>query len=534
MAFLQDATKGQLIRAVADNHRQSIILRAQENGGEVYRLDGVTWVYNPKEHRAFLLFPKLVRAQAGEQLDEIVRVCRRKRLLKSVMCWSLLPTRPVDLGVRLAARGFDRGWQPHWMALDVAQLRTDYRQPENLEVRLTEDGEVWDVDDIPYYSRGERDYQHGRFQKGTRRWWHFGAFLDGRPVGHCSLFVSGGRLGVGGIYGTGVSPAGRRRGIGRAVTLAACAFAKEQGCNYTVLNATGHGVPAYASGGFVSLGYGQTWFLNRSVLKARLPSPKRVALIEAVGRGDVKALNELGKGLRKLSLNTPLQTGETLVEFAVRMERPGTVSWLADHGATLDVMSAWRLGWRDRISELLADHPELANWHFGRTGRTPLHEAAAQNNVELARLVLDVNPDLSISDGNSGTPIHQAGWSGNVDMVQLLIDHGAPLEAPNPYGGTPLSSTVHGAVHSGQPQEQHYKIVQALLKAGADVNGANGGAIRYAAMGNLVKFVRLFLKQGADAAVTDPQGRTALDLAQENGHSGMVRLLKRHIKEVQQ
>ena len=66
---------------------------------------------------------------------------------------------------------------------------------------------------------------------------------------------------IGGIYDMGVLPDARRRGFGRALTLAALARARTLGCTSVTLNATGAGEPLYRSVGFESLGLGMTWWL---------------------------------------------------------------------------------------------------------------------------------------------------------------------------------------------------------------------------------------------------------------------------------
>ena len=66
---------------------------------------------------------------------------------------------------------------------------------------------------------------------------------------------------VAGIYDMGVLSSARRRGLGRALTLAAVARAREAGCASVTLNATGEGEALYRSVGFESLGLGMTWWL---------------------------------------------------------------------------------------------------------------------------------------------------------------------------------------------------------------------------------------------------------------------------------
>src|SRR5439155_3592693 len=134
----------------------------------------------------------------------------------------------------------------------------------------------------------------------------------------------------------GVVPAARNRGIGRAVTLAACRQGLSLGCRHALLNATGMGEPVYRRIGFESIGFGQTWWLHRQTIDAQPPSETEVALAEAVGRGDLPALEALGRRLDPEQLDAPLTSGMTPMDLAVKTRQPASAQWLAQHGATLD------------------------------------------------------------------------------------------------------------------------------------------------------------------------------------------------------
>jgi ribosomal protein S18 acetylase RimI-like enzyme len=67
---------------------------------------------------------------------------------------------------------------------------------------------------------------------------------------------------VAGIYDMGVAAHERRRGIGRALTLAALQLGRAQGCALATLNATPEGELLYRAVGFRSVGVAQTWWLD--------------------------------------------------------------------------------------------------------------------------------------------------------------------------------------------------------------------------------------------------------------------------------
>jgi GNAT superfamily N-acetyltransferase len=93
-----------------------------------------------------------------------------------------------------------------------------------------------------------------------RRVWHIGAWRDGAPVGHATLNVTTGRLGVAGIYDMGVAQDEQRRGIGRALTLAVLELGCRAGCAVATLNATPEGELLYGQLAFRSVGVAQTWW----------------------------------------------------------------------------------------------------------------------------------------------------------------------------------------------------------------------------------------------------------------------------------
>jgi GNAT superfamily N-acetyltransferase len=92
--------------------------------------------------------------------------------------------------------------------------------------------------------------------------WHLAARRDEVPVGHATVNVTTGRLGVAGIYDVGVRADERRRGVGSALTAAACALGRAESCRYATLNATYEGELLYSALGFRSVGVAQTWWLH--------------------------------------------------------------------------------------------------------------------------------------------------------------------------------------------------------------------------------------------------------------------------------
>lgn len=385
------ATTAQQIRAAADNHTEWFAA----GGGTTHRENGATWI-NKAPGEIVIAFPELTRETTGDTLDKIIDA-GRKRQVKTIACWSLSPTKPRDLGARLAARGFEWGWRPHWMALDLDALGDDADTPDGLQIAVDNDAD-WDVDDLPYFTR--KTAGEPTLSKPSTAY-HFGARLDGQIVGHSVMFLTTGHRGVAGIYSVGVVPSARRRGIGRAVTLAACRFARELGAHHALLNAAAPEL--YARCGFVSLGFGQTWWMHAPTLAAPPPPPAQIAFTEAVGRGDVKTLDALPE--RPADLDAPLSGGHSPLTLAMRAGKPASVRWLLRHGVTLCGDSS---------------------------GFTPLHEAALSGDVKILRLLLGVaRPDREMLERRetqfNGTPLSWAHHFGQEECAAILEEYRGSL-----------------------------------------------------------------------------------------------------------
>jgi ribosomal protein S18 acetylase RimI-like enzyme len=420
-----DATAARLERAAAQNHRAwwTASARADEHG-EVHRSSGLTWIATP--HEVTVAFPALPASSAGEALDLLVAEWRR-RAPASVGCWSLTPTRPRDLGARLAARGFEWGWRPHWMALERDSLPADGLIPDGLTVSVDDDGDWGEMTDLPYYNVRDVAKLRNLARARPRRMWHVAGRLDGQIVGHALVYVTTGPLGVAGIYSVGVLPDQQNRGIGKAVSLAACRIGHDLGCHWAVLNSAADHL--YERIGFRHVGWGQTWWMHGSVIAAAPPTQDQIAFAEAVGRGDAARLSALARqGGVPLGLDAPLHNGMTPMALAVSARQPAAADWLAVHGATLDVLHAWDLGWRDRVPALLAASPGLVDRRTGPLSLTPLHEAAARGDLDLTRALLAAGPDLTIRD--AGFHATSLGWARHFrrDGIAALIE---AAEAPD-------------------------------------------------------------------------------------------------------
>ena len=234
----------ELIRAAARNHTSWMTSAAEATGGAVVHKDGVTWTVPAPGGEAMVLFPSAGASAAA--LDAVVEGAR-ERGARGIGCWATGLEPFDDLAQRLTERGFEWGWQPHWMAIDLSQLPLDEEDPR---VSL--------VDDVPEYG-GYGAALLTLAKARPQRSWHALARVDGAFAGRAWAHVDDGSAG---IYDVDVPRRHRRRGIGRAVTLCVCRAAAAMGAQVATLNATGQGELLYRALGFRSLGLGQTWWLH--------------------------------------------------------------------------------------------------------------------------------------------------------------------------------------------------------------------------------------------------------------------------------
>jgi len=418
--ILRDATPALLEQAAADNHRELFCLNAVCQGGEVCMKGGLTWIWAGPDSTLMIAFPSLAEKNAGALLDEMMAWCRAHPS-KGAGCWSFDPPQPADLGIRLLARGFQPGWQPCWMALDLEAMITGHPSPPGLQISADNDTATHHLTDLPY-SGDKGMVPHALLRAETGLIQRFIATLDGRIVGQSAVFFSTGASGTAGIYDVGVIPEARGQGIGKAVTLAACRYAQQKGYRYAVLNAAARHL--YEQIGFTWISNGLSWELNNRKFIDDPPSQEETALAEATGRGDREGLGRIGNRLSSGELNTPLTNGMTLMQLAAHCRQPTSAEWLVEHGVRYTALDAWDLRWTDRAAALLATQPQEIDRKYGEQELTLLHIAAERNDIALAQLALDARPDLTIKDKtHDGTPFGWAYYLQRKEIAELIKNH---------------------------------------------------------------------------------------------------------------
>jgi predicted N-acetyltransferase YhbS len=293
----------------------------------------------------------------------------------------------------------------------------EHSRPEGLEIVADNEFDPAQVKDLPYagdhgaVSRMLMKTRPGVVRQFIARW-------HGKVVGHAVVVLNDGELGVAGMYNVAVQTEARERGVGKALVVAGCRWAREKGRRYVTLNATGKRM--YSQVGFRWVGDGSTWWVvNEAVFGATSPNEREVALAEAVGMGNIAMLEQFKTTAAEL--DQVLSNKLSLIQVAIYCKQVEAAKWLVDHGAGCSVLEAWDLGWKERAGAMLAAEPALVNMRYGEGQTTLMHIAADRGDMELARMALVAGPDMSIKDRwYKSTPLDWAKFFKRGEMLEMF------------------------------------------------------------------------------------------------------------------
>ncbi|HLP34654.1 MAG TPA: ankyrin repeat domain-containing protein [Amoebophilaceae bacterium] len=157
------------------------------------------------------------------------------------------------------------------------------------------------------------------------------------------------------------------------------------------------------------------------------------------------------------------------------------------------------------------------------TGRTLLHWAVINGQLEIVERLITNGVDINVRDGSGQTPLHLAVINRHFEIVQWLIEKGADVNSQDNQDDTPLIWAV---------LNRHFEIVQFLIEKGAEVTTVNDFGetpLHVAVRKGYPSIVKLLIGKGAEVNMRDMEDQTPLDLATELKVSNeIVQLLTAH------
>jgi ankyrin repeat protein len=159
-----------------------------------------------------------------------------------------------------------------------------------------------------------------------------------------------------------------------------------------------------------------------------------------------------------------------------------------------------------------------------------LLESVREQDLAGVKAALANGADANASNPNAITALMFAALNGNADVFNVLLEADADVNIESGEGETALMYAAG---------EGHLEMAQILIEKGADIDVQDAGdvgttALMRAAAGGHIKIVKLLLANHADATTQTPYGDTALTIAQHNGYTEIVELLKKadpHLKK---
>lgn len=144
-----------------------------------------------------------------------------------------------------------------------------------------------------------------------------------------------------------------------------------------------------------------------------------------------------------------------------------------------------------KAAEVLLDWPKTHLEARTAEDESPLMMAALRGHTALARKLIDKGADVNKP---GWAPLHYAATSGHLEIMNLLLEHHAFIDAESPNGTTPLMM----AAHYGTPAA-----------------------------------VKLLLEAGADTAMKNQLGLSAVDFANRGNRKDSAELIAAHIRGLQ-
>jgi ankyrin repeat protein len=226
----------------------------------------------------------------------------------------------------------------------------------------------------------------------------------------------------------------------------------------------------------------------------------------------------------QLKINATDDLGRTVMHYAVQADCSSSIHALAAAGGSVDAQDYY--GWTPlhyasalnrqdmmhTLIDLQANPDVLDNQDFNS-----LAIAESFGNDAAADILADAG--TSIDHPASGySALHIAATDPDIEMARLLVELNHPIDSPDEFGRTPF---FHAA------DRQDIKLMNLLIRAGANINAQDDcglSALHLAVENRQIDTIMLLLTERAHLLTKDIDGETPYDIAQSNGDDDIADL----------
>lgn len=155
--------------------------------------------------------------------------------------------------------------------------------------------------------------------------------------------------------------------------------------------------------------------------------------------------------------------------------------------------------------------------------------AAEKNDLRTMEEILQTTPSLANTENDEGlTPLGYAAHFGQKEAVELLLAFGAEVNAVSHSKISYIPSNT--ALHAAIAGERDLDVIKTLLehKAQTTIFDSNGHTCLHTAAfhKNNADIIDLLMGYGASVDAKIEEGKTALELAEEQGHENVAEQLR--------
>ncbi|KAK8561830.1 hypothetical protein V6N13_149021 [Hibiscus sabdariffa] len=230
--------------------------------------------------------------------------------------------------------------------------------------------------------------------------------------------------------------------------------------------------------------------------------------------------------------DTPLHSAVRAGDFKLVLE---IISGSSDDGELKDLLSkrnqsgetalyvAAECGYADMVKEMMKYHDIVLAGVKARNGFDAFHIAAKQGDLEVLKILMEANLDLSMTfDSYNTTALHTAASQGHTEVVNFLLEKGSNVAAIARSNG---KTALHSAARNG-----HLDIVKALLSKepaiATRIDKKGQTALHMAVKGQNVEVVDVLIKSDPSLInMVDAKGNTALHIGTRKGRIQIIEKL---------